>query len=225
MLLVTLLVVAVLVATIGGRLTRWFFGSDGGADGDEVDQAENRMKKIGALGLLIWSASKAMTNKVAAYRDKAKVLFTYFQIVSQQVGGCITVFWPSGYGAIIGKLDLLSLSFVPYFSASCLFPRTSFYTTFLTSTAGPIVVIAAIFLFYLARRKRDASRGNSQLRAKAASYALAVSYVAFPNGSLATFRAFACDWVFGDGQAFLKYDYSCSCTADAYFPNPDGSLI
>ena len=44
-----------------------------------------------------------MTNNVAAYRDKAKVLFTYFQIVSQQVGGCITVPWPSGYGAIIRK--------------------------------------------------------------------------------------------------------------------------
>ena len=52
-LLGTLLVVAVLVATIGGRLTRWFFGSDGDADGDEVDQAENRVKKISILALLI----------------------------------------------------------------------------------------------------------------------------------------------------------------------------
>ena len=157
-----------------------------------------------------------MTNNVAAYRDRAKVLFTYFQIVSQQVGGCITVPWPSGYGAIIRKLEFLSLSFVPYFSASCLFPRTSFYTTLLTSTAGPIVVVAAILVFYLVRRKRGTSSDNSQLQAKAASYALAVSYLAFPNGSLITFRAFACDWWFDDGQAFLKYDYSCSCTADSY---------
>ena len=124
--------------------------------------------------------------------------------------------WPSYYGAIIRKLEFLNLSFVPYFSASCLFPRTSFYTTLLTSTAGPIIVIAAILVFYLVRRKRGMSDDNSQLRAKAASCALAVSYLAFPSGSLITFRAFACDWGFDDGQGFLKYDYSCSCTAPAY---------
>ena len=127
--------------------------------------------------------------------------------------------WPSGYGAIIGKLGFLNLSFVPYFSASCLFPRTSFYTSLLTSTAGPIVVIAAILVFYLVRRKRGTSSDDSQLRAKAASYAPAVSYLAFPSGSLITFRAFACDWVFDGGymrHGYLKYDYSCSCTADSY---------
>ena len=134
-----------------------------------------------------------LTRYFATYRDKAKVIFTYFQIVSQQVGGCITVPWPSGYGAIIRKLEFLSLSFVPYFSVSCLFPRTNFYTAPLTSTAGPIVVGSAILAFYLARRKRDTSSDKSQLQTKAASYALAVSYLAFPNGLLITFRAFACD--------------------------------
>ena len=188
-------------------------GSDDDAEGHEVDQGEN---KISILALLVSSAFETTKAKFAAYRDKAKVLFTYFQIVSQQVGGCITVPWPSGYGAIIGKLGFLNLSFVPYFSASCLFPRTNFYTALLTSTAGPIVVVAAILVFYLVRRKRGMSSDNSQLRAKAVSSALAVPYLAFPSGSLITFRAFACDWGFDDGQGFLKYDYSCSCTAPAY---------
>ena len=134
-----------------------------------------------------------MRHNFATYRDTAKFLHTYFQIVSQQVGGCITVPWLSGYGAMVGKLGFLSLSFVPYFSVSCLFPRTNFYTAPLTSTAGPIVVGSAILAFYLARRKRDTSSDKSQLQTKAASYALAVSYLAFPNGLLITFRAFACD--------------------------------
>ena len=215
-LLGTLLVVAVLVATIRGHLVRWFCGSDGDAEGEEVDQAEKEPKLWDIFILFFYIGVNTIKGDLAKYRDKAKVLFTYFQIVSQQVGGCITVPWPSGYGAIIGKLDFLSLSFVPYFNASCLFPRTNFYTTLLTSTAGPIVVVAAIFVFYLARRERGASSDNSQLQAKVASLALAVSYLAFPNGSLVTFRAFACDWGFDDGQGFLKHDYSCSCTADVY---------
>ena len=139
--------------------------------------------------------------------------------------------WPSGYPAIIGKLEVLSFNFVPAFSASCLFPRANFYTTLLTSTAGPIAVVAAILAYYLARLRstrwsetdeagesdETSRRGKmASLQAKAASSALAVSYLAFPGASLTTFRLFARDWKFPDGQCFLKYDYSCSCTSQTY---------
>ena len=214
-LLGTLLVVPVLVATFGVRLARRLCGSDGDAEG-EVDQADEEPTLWGIFFIYLYIGINTIKVSLGQHRDRAKVLFTYFQIVSQQVGGCITVPWPSGYRANIGKLKFLSFSFVPYFNASCLFPRTNFYTTLLTSTAGPIVAIAAIFVVYLVRRERGASKDNSKLRAQAASYALAVSYLAFPNSSLVAFRLFACDWGFDDGKGFLKHDYSCSCTAAVY---------
>ena len=201
----TLLVVAVLVATIGGRLVQRCSSSDEGRE-----EGKNRCT------LLVMSLIETFKDHFWSFRDKGKIMLTYFQIVSQQVGGCVTVPWPSAYGGLVAKLGVINLNIVPYFSASCLLPRTNFYAAFLTSTAGPIVLISAIFAYYLSRRERGPSSDNSQLQAKLASYALAVSYLAFPNGSLITFRAFACDWGFDDEHGFLKYDYSCSCTGGAY---------
>ena len=195
-------------------MIKWFFGSDDDADMEGDSETETELKKFGILSLFILGAFQTIKDNVAAYRDKAKVLYTYLQVVSQQVGGCITVKWPVGYRAIIAKLEILSFNFVPALSASCLFPRTNFYSAFLVSTAGPIIAVATILAYYFVRRKSTGN--NHQLRAKAASYALAVSYLAFPSGSLITFRLFALDKDFDHGQCFLKYDYSCSCASQTY---------
>ena len=205
------LVIAMLTATVGDKLGRWWLG--GGDDAGQDGEDESEVTLCVVVALLISSSFGAIKDELSVYRDHAKVLFTYFQIISQQVGGCISAPWPSGYGAIISKLPLLSFN-VPAFSASCVFPRTNFYSTLVFSTAGPIVVIIAILVYYLSRRN---ARGEShQLRAKAASYALALSYFVFPGGSLITFRLFALDYGFDDGQCFLKYDYSCSCAHQTY---------
>ena len=215
-LLGTLLVVSVLVATIGQRLLPWLSSGDVDSGTDEADSAhKSQMKELGVLALLIWSTFETIKDASDKVRDKGKILITYFQIVSQQVGGCITAPWPSSYGVFIEKLHILSLNLVPYFSASCLFPRANLYHQCLFSTAGPIVVTGAIFAYYLARRGTS-TVSHQQLREKVASYALAVSYFVLPSGSLMTFRLFARDTAFEHGQCFLKYDYSCSCSSSVY---------
>ena len=49
----------------------------------------------------------AIQKQVARHRTKLKIALTYFQIISQYLGGIIHVRWPSGYKKIAQNFDVL----------------------------------------------------------------------------------------------------------------------
>lgn len=63
-------------------------------------------KKIGNFLHANFSFLQKMRENMSKYRVKAKILITFFQIVSQYVGGCISPPWPKAYANIARKFDV-----------------------------------------------------------------------------------------------------------------------
>lgn len=78
---------------------------------------------------------------------KGKILITFFQIVSQYVGGCISPPWPPGYAKIARKFDAINLNFVSIAAAACAV-KTDWYMKLLFMTMGPIGLICLIWVCF-----------------------------------------------------------------------------
>lgn len=78
---------------------------------------------------------------------KGKILITFFQIVSQYVGGCISPPWPPGYAKIARKFDAINLNFVSIAAAACAV-KTDWYMKLFFMTMGPIGLICLIWVCF-----------------------------------------------------------------------------
>ena len=140
----------VLLVVISRKLKSWH-----GCGADDKDDA----------GQVLYAGWERLSEKVGAASDNIKVMVSYAQIVSQQVGGCLVAPWPKAYVDFTSQFAVLSVNLMPYLSASCLFPPTNFYTTLTVQTLGPIGVAFLLFAHYKYSVTRassvDAQRSSS----------------------------------------------------------------
>ena len=84
-------------------------------------------------------------------RVKIKIVVTFFQIVSQQAKGLLTVKYPDVYLQVSRKFDMVNLNFVSLASAACVV-KTNYHNTLFTMTMVPIALSGLIFLYYICVR-------------------------------------------------------------------------
>ena len=141
----------VLLLVISRKLKSWL----NGRGADDKDDA----------GQVPYAGWERLSEKVGAASDNIKVMVSYAQIVSQQVGGCLVAPWPKAYADFVSQFEVLSVKLMPYLGASCLFPPTNFYTTLTVQTLGPIGVAFLLFAHYKYSVTRassvDAQRSSS----------------------------------------------------------------
>ena len=148
------------------------------------------------------------------------------------------------YVDFTSQFAVLSVNFMPYLSASCLFPPMNFYAALTVQTLGPIGVAFLLMAHYMYSVRRVSGDDDAQhkLKTKLAARLLWLSYLVFPGTSQTVLQAFACTLVntvdgkspkmillfvrcvartvgdddFDENEAYLKYDYSLSCTTPVY---------
>merc|ERR1712185_633042 len=81
------------------------------------------------------------------YRVKAKIVVTFFQIISQYAGGIIAIPWPPVYERIAGSFDVLNFNVASLATASCAV-TTSYYDKLLFMTLAPLALSCLIFAYY-----------------------------------------------------------------------------
>ena len=79
---------------------------------------------------------------------KAKILVTFFQIISSYAGGVLTVPWPPLYAKVCKSFGTLNLNVASLASASCAV-QTDYFDKLLGMTTGPIALALLIGLYYV----------------------------------------------------------------------------
>ena len=122
----------------------------------------------------------ALKENFSRYRVKAKIMVTFFQIISREFqypfhpsivrnclspnvllawatalpeycGGVLNPPWPPAYGAIVRKLGLINLNLVSTAAAMCAVDTNYFWKLF-GMTSGPLGLTVLIFFYYVANR-------------------------------------------------------------------------
>jgi nitrate reductase NapE component len=105
----------------------------------------------------------------------------------------------------------------------CVF-QVSFYTKLVVTTVLPLFITCILGVTYVVVRVRVSriTPARAQLQAlslaeaKHARAFLVLTFFIFPITSTAIFQTFACDYLEGNGQKWLRADYSISCTSTVH---------
>ena len=141
----------------------------GAADGDNLPFvaiivlfaviAKKSFRKVVRLVAFVKPFIKAIQKKIAKLRVKAKIIMTYYQIISQYMGGILSVEWPPVYSKIAKYFDILNLNVVSLASAACVealdadhpILSVQYYNKLVMTTTMPLFICGFIFLFYVAQ--------------------------------------------------------------------------
>ncbi|CAM9194743.1 unnamed protein product, partial [Laminaria digitata] len=147
--------------------------------------------------------------------NKVKILVVVWQILA--VFSSITgVEFPSSYSTFLSWISVVNLDLGNIVSATCVLPSVTFYVRLLVTTLGPLVLICGMVLTYHIA-KRLAGIGSAGVIARRAAWSrhvaagLLLLFLVFTSVSTVVFNTFACDDDIGDGESFLRADYSVSC--------------
>ena len=124
--------------------------------------AKKSFRKAVRLVAFVKPFIKAIQKKIAKLRVKAKIIMTYYQIISQYMGGILSVEWPPMYSKIAKYFDILNLNVVSLASAACVKPsmpiipyyQYSYYNKLVMTTTMPLFICGFIFLFYVVKRTK-----------------------------------------------------------------------
>ena len=155
------------------------------------------------MPLLVNAVRSFLTSK---NRIRAKIVLTFFQIISTYVGSVLDPPWPAAYEAAARKFDIANFNVLSLSAASCAI-KVNYAHTLVVKTFGPLLATALIFLYYIISRavarcqralsvEKKAPAGLSSEAAKAAatlhtctSLFLLMTYIVYPSVSLTIFRS------------------------------------
>jgi nitrate reductase NapE component len=131
---------------------------------------------------------------------------------------------PAVFARFVSWLDFLLVVDPRWLlGVGCVF-RVSFYTKLVATTVLPLVVTCILGVTYAVVRARVSRITSARAQLQALSVAeakharafLVLTFLIFPITSTAVFQTFACDYLQGSGQSWLRADYSISCTSTAH---------
>jgi hypothetical protein len=134
---------------------------------------------------------------------------------------------PPLYEKYLRWLSLINLDMKWLLSAGCIV-NIDFYGKLLTTTVLPICVIAVLGLIHLRVRYRHqpyrvittaAALHEDSLNKAIAKHSralLAFTFLIFSPVSTVVFQTFACDYLEGTNDSWLRADYSITCDSDRY---------
>lgn len=183
----TLVLLVVISVVVGPKVKGW------------LNDSNMDCVKVAQILSVEWDR---LSEKIGSAWDSIKVMISYAQIVSQQVGGCLAAPWPKAYVDFTSQFAVLSVNLMPHLSASCLFPPMNFYAALTVQTLGPIGVAFLLMAHYMYSVRRVSGDDDAQhklkskkLQTKLAARLLWLSYLVFPGTSQTVLQAFACTLV------------------------------
>ena len=138
---------------------------------------------------------------------KAKILITFFQIVSTMSFNLGGISFPPMFQSFSTSMNFVNLNVLSVVPFGCIDTGTNFYLTLSFVTIGPIL-IGAILILLNVMTKNDVFF----------SYLLMLSFFVLPSSSTTVLQSLKCD-VFHDPKAdvdvsYLEVDYSIECERD-----------
>lgn len=135
--------------------------------------------------------------------------FHQFAVVSGNV-------YPRRYAAFISIISVVNVDFGHFFSFGCIMSLT-FYRRLVLATIGPLVVLLILGCAYARRKLQNNICGNALrvVRDRLVSAATFVMIFAYASATFTILQTFPCD-LLDDGNAYLRADYSVSCSTTVY---------
>jgi len=151
--------------------------------------------------------------KLFSLQTKFKILVTFFQIISAY-DWVLDVNFPSVFSNFLSFFSALNLS-VNLIPLECFF-EVNYLSTLMVATISPLIFSLFLgFVYFMSVR----FAANDSERVKTQSYYfslfLIISFLVFPGVSTGIFRSFQCHEV-GNGESYLRVDYSIDCNGDFY---------
>jgi hypothetical protein len=174
----------------------------------------------------VQAAFKKLSRALAAIPFSAlRVPLVVMQTLKQFIG--ITgLKFPALYAKFLRWLSMINLDMKWLLSAGCIV-SIDFYGKILTTTLLPIFVTAVLGLIHLRVRYKHKTyrytttaavheESLNKAIAKHSRALLAFTFLIFSPVSTVVFQTFACDYVEGTKESWLRADYSISCDSDRY---------
>lgn len=165
-------------------------------------------------------AEKAEEYNFSAVKTKFKIIIAFVQIINQ-FPHVFDVVFPESYMNFLSGLWLFNLDFLSIVNLDCVY-KQNFYDKLVQGTLMPIILIAVIGFFMLARvliANRLNANNPSYTFEKSKSHfifaVLIITFIIFSPVSITIFQTFSCEH-FDDGSYLLVADYSVDCEDKEY---------
>lgn len=124
--------------------------------------------------------------------------------------------YPDQYEAFLSNLAFVNVDISFIMSNACIL-STDFYDKLVIATAGPLVLLLALACtFIIAKiRNQNSEIAGVRVRQKHLAIILLVIFFVYSSVSFTIFQTFVCDRL-DDGVAYLRADYSITCSTEKY---------
>ncbi|GMH88795.1 hypothetical protein TrVE_jg431 [Triparma verrucosa] len=137
------------------------------------------------------------------YKTKAKILTSFYQIVSR-LPYTLAIKFPDVYSAFSTAISsVFNLNIIGLINVGCLLPTSmySFYGGFLVTALAPIVLSLLLLLVTLRQRRNLDPYAANKLTSERFGYFFGLAYLVFPGTTTTAFATFLCT-TYGDDETY-----------------------